>query len=161
MAAHNYPGKLSYCGARTPAHLRVFGPSFRMSRGCRQGSNHCLPSLGPLYRFATSSRTGKISASESAADEGPVPYPVACTPQGWSAAALFLLLQGCLGLTVSALERKISFTRPLLPAFLHQVGISNLVVRDAAADLLVVRHEDDVSMHVVGQTGRLEVVVLP
>ncbi len=56
--------------------------------------------------------------------EGPVPYPVACAPQAWSAAAVFQLLQGCLGLTVSAVEHKISFARPLLPRFLGQVEIS-------------------------------------
>jgi glycogen debranching enzyme len=93
--------------------------------------------------------------------EGPVPYPVACAPQAWSAAALFLLLQGCLGLTVSAIDRKISFGRPALPEFLRQVTISNLVVQDASVDLAIVRHEDDVSVHVLRQRGQLKVVVLP
>jgi glycogen debranching enzyme len=93
--------------------------------------------------------------------EGPVPYPVACAPQAWSAGALFLLLQSCLGLTVSALERKISFVRPSLPSFLSEVRISNLVVRDANADLLVVRHGDDISVHVLRSDGDVEIVVLP
>jgi glycogen debranching enzyme len=93
--------------------------------------------------------------------EGPVPYPVACTPQAWSSAALFLLLQSCLGLTVSAPERKISFARPSLPKFLRQVTISNLVLRDAAADVLVVRHGEDTSVHLLRQTGAVAVLVLP
>jgi len=93
--------------------------------------------------------------------EGPVPYPVACAPQAWSAAAPFLLLQGSLGLVVSATERRISFVRPTLPPFLRQVTISGVAVQDAAADLEIVRHENDVSVHVVRQKGNLAVVVLP
>jgi len=93
--------------------------------------------------------------------EGPVFYPVACAPQAWSAAAVFLLLQGCLGLTVNALERKISLVRPSLPPFLGQVRILNLMLLDSAVDLLVVRHEHDISVNVLRQKGQLEVVVLP
>jgi glycogen debranching enzyme len=93
--------------------------------------------------------------------EDPVPYPVACAPQAWSAAAPFLLLQGCLGLTVDALESKLSFVRPSLPPFLSEVRISNLAVRNAVADLLVVRHEEDISVHVLLREGHVEVVVLP
>jgi glycogen debranching enzyme len=93
--------------------------------------------------------------------EGPVIYPVACAPQAWSAAAVFLLLQSCLGLKVSALERKITFLRPSLPPFLSRVGILNLTVQDATADLSIVRHEHDISVNVLRQQGRLEIVVLP
>lgn len=93
--------------------------------------------------------------------EGPVPYPVACAPQAWSAAAPFLLLQGCLGLTVSARENKISFLHPSLPPFLSEVRISNLVVGDAVADLLVVRHDEDISVHVLRREGQLEILVQP
>jgi glycogen debranching enzyme len=53
--------------------------------------------------------------------EGPVTYPVACAPQAWSAGAMSLLLQSCLGLTVSAQEGRITFVRPSLPAFLREV----------------------------------------
>jgi glycogen debranching enzyme len=93
--------------------------------------------------------------------EGPVLYPVACAPQAWSAGAVLLLLQGCLGLTVNALERKISFSHPSLPPFLADVKILNLLVGDAAADVQVVRHEHDISVNVLRQEGQLDVVVRP
>src|SRR5436305_14925884 len=83
------------------------------------------------------------------AGEGPVMYPVACAPQAWAAGAMFLLLQGSLGLTVNALERRISFVRPWLPPFLTQVRIHNLVVQDAAVDIGVVRHDQNVSVNVL------------
>jgi glycogen debranching enzyme len=93
--------------------------------------------------------------------EGPVMYPVACAPQAWSAAAMFLLLQGSLGLTVNAPERKLSFARPWLPGFLTQVRVRNLTVQDASVDFVVVRHEQDISVKVLRQKGELEVLVQP
>jgi glycogen debranching enzyme len=44
--------------------------------------------------------------------EGPVLYPVACAPQAWSAASIFLLFQASLGLTIDGCASKISFVRP-------------------------------------------------
>lgn len=93
--------------------------------------------------------------------EGPIAYPVACAPQAWSAAALFLLLQASLGIKVNALEQRITLFRPSLPPFLRQVAITGLVSQEATADLLIVRHEEDVSIHILGQNGKLDVVVLP
>jgi glycogen debranching enzyme len=95
------------------------------------------------------------------AGEAPVIYPVACAPQAWSSGAVFLLLQSCLGLKVSALERRASFLRPSLPPVLSQARIHAFKVADAVVDLLVVRHDQDVTVKVLSQQGRLEIVVLP
>lgn len=56
--------------------------------------------------------------------EHPVAYPVACAPQAWSAAALFLLLQASLGMRVNAIERQISLLRPSLPPYHRSCGRS-------------------------------------
>jgi glycogen debranching enzyme len=93
--------------------------------------------------------------------EGPVMYPVACAPQAWSAASIFLVLQGCLGLRADARERKISFAHPVLPPFLSEVRILDLTVGAASADVQIVRHEQDISVTVLRQKGQVEVVVLP
>jgi glycogen debranching enzyme len=93
--------------------------------------------------------------------EGPVLYPVACAPQAWSAASIFLLLQGSLGLSINALDRKIQFVGPALPPFLSKVRLSNLTVGSRSADLLVVRHESDISVNVLRGDEDFEVVVLP
>ena len=55
--------------------------------------------------------------------EPPIAYPVTCMPQAWSAGAVFLLLQACLGLSITAARREVRVIRPRLPA-----GIDNLVV---------------------------------
>ncbi len=93
--------------------------------------------------------------------EGPVLYPVACAPQAWSAAAVFLMLQASLGLTIDALERKITFVRPTLPPFLNRVCIVGLSAGRGCPDLLIVRHDDDISVNVLDQEEDFEVVVVP
>ena len=92
--------------------------------------------------------------------EGPVLYPVACSPQAWSAASVFLLLQAALGLSIDGVNGRVSFVRPVLPDFLHQLHISNLKVADSELDLLLVRTEHDVSVNVVRRKGNVEVVVI-
>ncbi len=91
--------------------------------------------------------------------EAPVPYPVACAPQAWAAGAVFLLLQGCLGLGVSAVEKQIWFHEPQLPSFVPELRITNLHVGDASVDLHLVQHGDDVGINVLRRTGDLAVVV--
>ena len=61
--------------------------------------------------------------------EGPVPYPVACAPQAWAAGAVFLLLDGCLGLSVSGVERQVWLHQPRLPSFVPELRITNLKSR--------------------------------
>jgi glycogen debranching enzyme len=92
--------------------------------------------------------------------EGPVPYPVACAPQAWSAASVFLLLQACLGLSVNGLDHRVSFANPCLPVGVGELRIHNLEVAGAALDLLVVRHEEDVNVKVLRAEGDVEVTVV-
>src|SRR3984957_16384931 len=91
--------------------------------------------------------------------EGPILYPVACAPQAWSAASVFLLFQACLGLEIDGLEAQIRFTRPQLPASLGELRIHNLEVAGAAVDLLLVRHEQDVGVNVLRREGNVEILV--
>jgi len=92
--------------------------------------------------------------------QGPILYPVACAPQAWSAAAVFLMFQACLGLRIDAIARRISLVRPSLPPFLSRAKITNLRIGDASADLLLVRHEHDVTVNVLRRSGDIEIVVV-
>jgi glycogen debranching enzyme len=92
--------------------------------------------------------------------QGPILYPVACAPQAWSAAAVFLMFQACLGLRIDAIESKISLVRPSLPPFLSHARIANLRVGSASADLLLVRHEHDVTVNVLRRQGDIDVIVV-
>ena len=90
----------------------------------------------------------------------PTLYPVACAPQSWAAAAVFLLLQSCLGIHVSGNGRQVSFVRGVLPADLEWLRIVNLRVVDASVDLLLTRHAHDVGITVLRREGDVEVVAV-
>jgi glycogen debranching enzyme len=93
--------------------------------------------------------------------EAPTLYPVACAPQSWASGAVFLLLEACLGLNVSAPEQRVTFSKPILPRFLQQVTIRGLKVGEARVDLLLTRHDEgDVGVNVLRREGALDVVVL-
>jgi glycogen debranching enzyme len=93
--------------------------------------------------------------------ESPTLYPVACAPQSWASAAIFLLFEACLGLSVSAPEKTLVFSKPVLPAFLPKVSIRDLRVGDARVDLLLTRHDEgDVGVNVLRRNGALEVLIL-
>jgi glycogen debranching enzyme len=91
--------------------------------------------------------------------EGPTLYPVACSPQSWSAAAPFLLLQATLGLTISTAQRRVSIHRPALPASIHTLRVRNLRVGEDHLDLVFLRHPHDVGIHVERRTGKVELRV--
>jgi glycogen debranching enzyme len=92
--------------------------------------------------------------------QGRILYPVACAPQAWSAAAVFLMFQASLGLQIDAIQSRISFTRPSLPPFISHARILNLQVGSATADLLLVRHEHEVTVKVLRRTGDIDAAVL-
>jgi len=95
------------------------------------------------------------------AGESPTLYPVACNPQAWASGSVFLLLEACLGLSVSAPEQTVVFSKPVLPAFLPKVRICDLRVGAARVDLLLTRHDEgDVGVNVLRRDGALEVLIL-
>jgi glycogen debranching enzyme len=92
--------------------------------------------------------------------EGPTSYPLACSPQSWAAASVFLLVQSCLGLSVDALRREVQFFHPVLPAAVRQLRISRLAVADASLDVLLTRDDEDVGVTITRREGRVNVVVV-
>jgi glycogen debranching enzyme len=93
-------------------------------------------------------------------DEGPTLYPVACSPQAWSAATVFYLLQACLGLTFDPDKPEMRFRNPQLPIFLDTVKIHDLTIGDATIDLQLQRYPNNVGVNVVRKEGKAEVVVV-
>jgi glycogen debranching enzyme len=92
--------------------------------------------------------------------ESPTLYPVACAPQAWAAGAVYLLLQACLGLSIDAAERRVSFSRAVLPETIDWLRIMNLSVADASVDLLLTRHTYDVGVTVLRRDGDVEIVAV-
>jgi glycogen debranching enzyme len=92
--------------------------------------------------------------------EGPTRYPVACLPQAWAAGAIFLMIEGCLGLSIDTPSRRVTFARPVLPAFLDRLRIENLSIGSASLDLLIERHKYNVSVRALRRTEDIEIVVI-
>ncbi|HEY8432400.1 MAG TPA: amylo-alpha-1,6-glucosidase [Sandaracinaceae bacterium] len=92
--------------------------------------------------------------------EAPTLYPVACSPQAWAAAAVFLLLRACLGMRIDAERGRLSLVRPQLPAWLETVRLRNLRVGGDRVDLVLRRYPEDVALTVEQRTGPIEIVVV-
>ena len=90
----------------------------------------------------------------------PTMYPVACSPQAWSSATVFGLLQASLGLALDPAAGEIRFDHPMLPAFLHDLNLHGLRLDNASADLLLHCHHGEVAPTVTRRQGAMRVVVI-
>lgn len=93
------------------------------------------------------------------AGEGPVRYPVACSPQSWAAGSLFMMLQACLGLSIRADRREIHFQHPTLPEFLPQVRLRNLPIGAVTIDLMVQSEGDGASVSVLRRPPAVSLIL--
>jgi glycogen debranching enzyme len=91
--------------------------------------------------------------------EGPTLYPVACSPQAWAAAAVFLVLQACLGLSMDGCKKHVVFDQPYLPEGIPQLRIENLRIGRGRTDLFLERNAGTVRIEVLAKHGDMEVVV--
>jgi glycogen debranching enzyme len=91
---------------------------------------------------------------------GPTLYPLACAPQAWASATPFTLLEAALGLEFDAERGEIRLRNPRLPAFLNEVILRELRLKDASADLRIRRHGDDVSLEVLRKRGQIQVSIV-
>ncbi|HEY3855452.1 MAG TPA: amylo-alpha-1,6-glucosidase [Verrucomicrobiae bacterium] len=92
--------------------------------------------------------------------EGPTHYPVACNPQAWASASVFLLLTACVGLRIEALRDRVYFNTPRLPSSLHYLDIKGLRVGSGEVDVSLVRHDREVAVNVGRRVGKIEVIVV-
>lgn len=88
----------------------------------------------------------------------PVPYPVSCSPQAWSAGTTLLLIQTFLGISPDAGAGRVRLD-PALPRWLSALRISNLRIGDARLDLRFMRHGETSTAQVLAKEGRLEVMI--
>lgn len=91
--------------------------------------------------------------------EGPTLYPVACSPQAWSAGSAFMLLQASLGLSFNAPQKRIVLERPVLPASISSIQINGLQLGDSRVDLRAERCDTEAKVEVTHKDGAVDVVV--
>jgi hypothetical protein len=85
---------------------------------------------------------------------------VACSPQAWAAAAVFGMLQACLGLEVHAEGSEVVLRTPRLPPFIEWIRISRLGAPGPGVDLLLQRYERNVGFEVVRKDAGVRVTVV-
>jgi glycogen debranching enzyme len=88
---------------------------------------------------------------------GPTLYPVACSPQAWASGTPFALLQASLGLEFDPDANEIRLRNPRLPPFLEEAYLSNLRLGGASVDMVIRRHDTDVSLQVLRAGGAIRV----
>ncbi|SHJ05707.1 amylo-alpha-1,6-glucosidase [Pseudozobellia thermophila] len=73
--------------------------------------------------------------------EGPTAYPVACSPQAWSVAAVFLLLKSILQIDIDHGKKELCFFKPILPEYLRRIRIKDMELGGKKVDIEVIRHD--------------------
>ena len=86
--------------------------------------------------------------------------PVACSPQAWAAGTPLLLLQSSLGLEFDPDRNEILLRNPRLPQFLEEVALRNLRLGQSVVDLMLRRHDNDVSLQVLRNEGQIMVAAV-
>ena len=92
--------------------------------------------------------------------QGPTFYPVACSPQAWSAAAPLSLIQSSLGIGFDVAGPEISLREPALPRFLDELRLYGLRVGNASVDIAFDRMDDKVVVKPLDRTGPARVVTI-
>lgn len=87
----------------------------------------------------------------------PVPYPVACRPQGWAAGAFPMLLHAILGLKADAPGGVLQVVKPRLPYWLNTVQVRGLRVGRGYVDLLFRRRGQRTQVEVLETGGGVRV----
>jgi glycogen debranching enzyme len=152
MSYHNgsvWPHDTAIC-AYGLARYGLMEPSLRIMQGLFDASlfieQQRLPELFCGFPF----RRG----------ESPTAYPVACSPQAWSVAAVFLLLQACLRISFDGHNKKLTLYKPVFPDYIKQVRISNLRFGNEVFELDLVKYEHDIGIHLLKKPSGWEIVTI-
>ena len=152
---------LSYHNGSIWPHDNSIIASGMAKYGCRKEAGQLLLALLDLSSEVDLQRLPELFCGlRRRPGEGPTLYPVACSPQAWAAAAPFLILEGCLGISVQAERNRIVFDRPYLPDGMSQVSIRNLRCGKAVVNLLLERRNDSVLVHPENMPSDVEIVTI-
>ncbi|HVN29337.1 MAG TPA: glycogen debranching N-terminal domain-containing protein, partial [Candidatus Binataceae bacterium] len=127
---------------RTDGAAKIMTALFEAAAGLR---NESLPEL-----FCGFAREPSL---------GPVPYPVACHPQAWSAASVFLLFQAILGMEVRGFERRIVMRAPVIPQWLDWIKFEDLRLGKSSISFIARRGPRGASIEVLEKRGPATVEV--
>ncbi|RFM28252.1 amylo-alpha-1,6-glucosidase [Deminuibacter soli] len=96
---------------------------------------------------------------ERRAQEGPTAYPVACSPQAWSVAVVFMLLQSCFKIEINAIRKTVYLNQPQLPAYLGEVTVMHLMLNGEPCSFRLSLHAGDVMLHLLQKPSDWELLI--
>ena len=147
-----------HCGSVWPHDNAIIASGFRRY-GFRDAATQVASALFDVARGAPDSRLPELYCGFKRVSAAPVPYPVACVPQAWSAATPFLLLQTLLGLQADARSGSLTVHHPLLPDWLEEVQLSRLRIGNARVALRFRREQDITSFSLIESDGDVQVTM--
>ena len=100
------------------------------------------------------------------ANNRPIQYPVACSPQAWATGTIFQLLQMMINLVPDAPNQCLRILDPALPKSIRQLSFKNLRIGSTSIDLEFTREQDiegdgvvTTSCRVIKKRGNLRVII--
>lgn len=96
---------------------------------------------------------------ERRSSEGPTAYPVACSPQAWSVAVVFMLMQACFKIEINAVEKTILFNKPRLPDYLEFIYLDSLMIDGQSCNLHMKRIYNDVAFYLLQKPEGWELLI--
>jgi glycogen debranching enzyme len=136
--------------------------AFGMNRyGFKHETLHLMAALFEASTFMHLHRLPELYCGfqKPCAAAGPTLYSVACSPQSWASASIFMFIQACLGLTINAPRKQIHLNHPALPPFLEKLYLRNLQVENAFLDLSFTRCKETVAVDILRQEGHVDIVL--
>jgi glycogen debranching enzyme len=83
----------------------------------------------------------------------PVPYPVACHPQAWASASVFMLVTAMLGMRIDGVHQQIRFDKPKLPEWIDSLQINQLQAGRGSISLLIKRTDTGATIEILDGHG--------
>ncbi len=125
--------------------------------GYHQEANRIAEATFAAASYFESGRMPELFAGiERGAESFPVPYPDANIPQAWAAGSIFFLIRTLLGLEADAPKRRLR-VQPVLPEWLPDLTLKNLVVGDAKVALRFWRVDEQTYWEITQLEGELHI----
>lgn len=128
--------------------------------GVKEGVNRIFNSMMDTSLFMEDKRLPELFCGfDRRKAEGPTAYPVACSPQAWAVASVFIMIQSCLGIEIDAENRLLRFNEPSLPDFLDFIVINDLQISTGSISFMAERNHESVAIKVLKKTGDVNIIV--
>lgn len=128
--------------------------------GNKLGVNRIFSAMMDISLYMENERIPELFCGfERRRAEGPTSYPVACSPQAWAVASVFMMIQACLGIEINANQNCIYFNEPSLPNFLNYLEIDDLKINSGSISFRAEKQEGSVAINVLQKTGNIDVIV--